>query len=365
LKVLHVLGELRASGAEVMLMSAVPLMGEAGITTIVLSTGGLQGQYAQNYEHAGVKVLHLPFAKSPAFAMAYFRLLRRERPEVVHIHTERANAALAVLSCLAGVRRVVRTIHNVFTFRGRLRMIRIVERGLLRRLGVRHISIGPSVEQNELVELRNPTTRIDNWLGAKFRPPSFEERQATRERLEFADDALAITSIGNCSRVKNHAAILSALPAVARATQRPTVYLHVGSGDEEVSERELARELPSSVEVRFLGTITDVRPLLWASDIFCMPSQYEGLSVAALEALACGVPAVLSDVPGLKDTYAASPSVLFVPPTAEGVFEGIHALLARPPERVRVAAMDAAMAVRAKHAVSSQVSKLIAVYHDD
>src|SRR5690606_26442738 len=121
----------------------------------------------------------------------------------------------------------------------------------------------------------NPTLRIDNWLGPEFRPPSLEERSAARAGYQLADDALVIASIGNCSKVKNHGAILEALPAIVGATHRPVVYLHAGSGDEEAHERELARELLLSAEVRFLGTVRDVRPMLWAADVFCMPSLHE------------------------------------------------------------------------------------------
>src|SRR5690606_20470586 len=113
----------------------------------------------------------------------FWRLLRRKRPDVVHIHTERANAALGLITRLAGVRTVVRTIHSVFEYTGGLRIVRAGERSLLRSLGVQHIAIGTAVERNELLRLRNPTTRIENWIGARFRPPSADEAGRARSGL--------------------------------------------------------------------------------------------------------------------------------------------------------------------------------------
>lgn len=327
MRVLHVLGELRPSGGEVMLRDAVETLREHGVETIVLSTGDHRGAFANEYQRLGVETLHLPFSKSMRFAMQYFELVRRLEVEVVHIHTERANAVLGLTSRIAGA-RVVRTIHSIFSYTGRLRAIRTMERAILRAAGVQHVAIGPSVEQNERQRLRNPTQRVDNWIGPRFRPPSAVERAEARAIYGLNSDAVAITSIGNCSPVKNHGVLLEALPTVANGVGRPIVYLHAGSGVDEADERLLADEIASpGIEVRFLGSVADVRPLLWATDVYCMPSLYEGVGIAALEALACGVPSVLANVSGLQDVHGPAPNVRFVEPSAASLASGLLELL--------------------------------------
>lgn len=361
MRVLNVLGELRLSGGEIMLRDAINALRAHDVEPIVLSTGECIGTFANEYRRRGVETLHLPFSRSLRFACDFWKLVQGLDVEVVHVHTERANAVLCLIARLAGV-RVVRTVHSVFSYTGRLRLMRMMERAILRGVGVQHISIGPSVEENELVRLRNPTQRVDNWVGPEFRPPSADERADARKQHALSEDTIAITTIGNCSTVKNHGALLEALPSVATGVNQPVTYLHAGSGANEAGERAAADFLGAGVEVRFLGSVADVRSLIWASDIFCMPSLYEGLGIAALEALACGIPAVLSDTPGLRDVHAPSPSVKFVTPTKAGVLEGVLNLISADPMAVTSAAENASRAIRERHSVVSQTTKLIAVY---
>src|SRR5690606_11410291 len=159
----------------------------------------------------------------------------------------------------------------------------------------------------------------------------------------------------NCSDVKNHEAVLRALEEVSRATGRPFVYLHAGYGPAESKERQLAARLPAErVEVRFLGTVRNVRPVLWASDIYCMPALYEGMSISALEALACGVPAVLSCVPGLVDVAEPSDAVRFVEPTPRGVAAGILETLSTL-DAAKAAAVKLASRVKAERSLETSV----------
>lgn len=310
-----------------MLRDAINEFRAQGFVPVILSTGDRIGDFATAFQERGAEVHHVPFRKSPMFALEFAGLVRSTGADVVHLHTERANFALGVMVRLTR-KRALRTVHSVFSYTGVLRTARTLERALLRAFGVVHVAIGPSVERNELTRLRNPTTRVDNWIGARFRPPSDEERARSRTEFGVGAEQLVLTTVGNCSRVKNHEALLRALPAVARSVQRSIVYLHAGTGADEANERSLADSMGSDlIDVRFLGTVSDVLPLLWASDVFCMPSLYEGAPIAALEALACGVPAVLADVDGLRDVHPPGPSVVFVAPRPECIAEAIGSLL--------------------------------------
>jgi glycosyltransferase involved in cell wall biosynthesis len=107
-----------------------------------------------------------------------------------------------------------------------------------------------------------------------------------------------ILSIGNCEPVKNHEELLKAL---AQIQEIPFLYLHVGREKEGCPERQLAKSLGIEGRIRFLGYLEDILPVLHATDIYVMPSLREGFSVAAIEALGAGLPAVFTDVPGLQD----------------------------------------------------------------
>lgn len=333
MRVLHVLDELRPSGAEVCLRVAAPLWAAHGVQCEILSLGAALGPYAPVLEAAGYRVTHLPQDPFRRFLPAYLRLVRGY--DVVHVHVERANFYNALAARAAGVGRIVLSVHNVFGFTGGLRLERRVQRALLRRAGVRFLSVSASVREAELANFANPTTQIDNWYDdVGVVPPTPAERAAARARLGLAEGELAVVTIGNCSPVKNHGAALRALDGT------PATLLHVGLEEPGEPERKLAADLGITDRVRFLGRVDDVVGVLAAADVALMPSRWEGMSIAALECLAAGLPALFADVPGLRDFRALGVPVEWVAPEPASIAGGLG----------RVAALDLAERRRRGHA---------------
>ena len=326
LRVLHVLSELKPSGAETMLVAAAPLFQAAGIVLEVLSTGAATGLYAKHFEAAGYQLHHLPFSRSPRFFSRVRRLMQAGQYDVIHLHIEAANFWYGLMACSVRPPIVLRTIHNAFAFTGNLRWRRGMQRRLLHWLGVRHVSISASVRDTELQHYRLPTTLIWNWYDSlRFAATSPEARAFARERLGFDQHDFVIASIGNCSKVKNHTAIIEAL-ALLPAEERP-VYLHAGIEESGQPERLLAKNLGVSEYTRFLGGLDDVLPLLQAADAFIMPSLYEGFGISAIEALATGLPALFTDCPGLRDLREQFPSLIYTQADARSVAKGLQQLI--------------------------------------
>jgi len=303
MRVLHILNAVEHSGAEVMIRQAAPDLLALGVETVVLATGENLGAYEARMKSAGVPILELPFSKSPAFALRLWRVIRGGAFRVVHVHTERASFWLEVIARLAGVGRVVRTVHSSFSFDGALRFRRSFQRRIASQvLGVRYVFISADVAQNEQTRFGTRGTLVNNFVDEReYRPPQDGvERAAARSAMGVAPDEFAIVSVGRCSPVKRHGDIVRALRLLTDVGVKVR-YLHVGDGPEGDSELTLAGELDLVDRVSFLGVLDDPRTALIAGDAFAMPSEYEGLGIAALEAAACGLPLVLYDSPGLRE----------------------------------------------------------------
>jgi glycosyltransferase involved in cell wall biosynthesis len=219
---------------------------------------------------------------------------------------------------MASVPSVVRTVHNVFPFHGWLWLRRYIGRRILRILGVKNISISGSVKRTELERYSNPTELIPNWFeDAKYIPPTEAQRASCRSALGIDDDTFVSISVGGCWEYKNHPAILRALKQIENS--RDLLYFHVGMEDAKRSEFLLAQELGLDGIVRFTGIIPDILPYLHAADVFLMPSLWEGFGCAAIEAMGCGLPTVLSDVPGLSDFKATCPEIRWVDCTPDSI----------------------------------------------
>ena len=332
LRVLHVLAELKPSGAETMLVAAAPLFRASGVEAEVLSTGAVPGSFAERFRQAGYRVHHLPFSRSPGFLLKERSLMRAGQYDVIHLHCEQANFYHGLAAWSAGPNIILRTIHNAFAFTGNLRWRRGIQRRLLHTLGIRHVSISSSVKETEVHCYGLPTTLVWNWYDSfRFVATTPSTRAAARASFDLRENDFAIVSIGNCSDVKNHASLIRAMAQLSPA-ERP-IYLHVGVEETDRPERKLAQELEIQDRTRFLGLMHDVLPILQAADAFVMPSLYEGFGIAAIEALATGLPALFADVAGLRDFRPDFPHLVYTGTSVEEIAEGLLVLIRMPSEQ--------------------------------
>ena len=317
--VVHVLGELRRSGAEMMLVSAASQFDNLGVNGRVISiSASSDTNVVQEFEQSGYPVIHIPLSGLGGvygFIKAYRSELRSIGIGCVHVHPERASILTCLVPRIMGI-GVIRTVHSNFSFEGFLKLRKRCERLILRLAGVRTAAISTSVQANEIARFLNPCDVVLNWYDeARFVPPTQPARDSARAALSLASGRPAVAVVGNCSSVKNHELIFQALAALPQES-RP-VLLHVGEGESTTDEKQLCARLEVGDDVIFLGSLRNVLPILDASDAFAMPSLYEGLGIAAIEALATGLPILVSDTPGLLDLAqlfdAATPVDLSVP----------------------------------------------------
>jgi UDP-glucose:(heptosyl)LPS alpha-1,3-glucosyltransferase len=118
-----------------------------------------------------------------------------------------------------------------------------------------------------------------------------EHRTRLRAELGIGEDAPVILFVGSGFERKGIPALLNAF---ARAKRQDSRLLIVGRDRKEQAMRDLAARLGLTDRVRFLGGLKDVRPYYGTADCFALPTIYDPMPNAALEALACGVPVVTS-----------------------------------------------------------------------
>jgi len=346
MKVLHILNELKPSGAETMLLSA------AGIWTAcseqhILSTGAQEGEFAPILRAAGYHVDHLPFAKSARFFRELGRFMVRGQYDVLHLHTERAFLwyALAARFDCGSRLKIVRTVHHLFRFDGLFRIRRMLERQIAKQfLGVTFLSNSPSGKRNELRRFRMDNPLAPNWYDSgRFVPPSPGQREKARQSCGFDEKKTVFLSLGGNWGYKNYDKIIEALPLVA--PEQRILFVQIGVQGEGSPLEVLAEKLGVSGQIRCAGVVEDALPYLHAADVFLMPSSEEGFGVAAVEAMACGLPAILSDVEALCDFREYVPGIRYIRPTATEIASAIDEFCSMSPEARRKRGLEQAHSV--------------------
>jgi glycosyltransferase involved in cell wall biosynthesis len=189
----------------------------------------------------------------------------------------------------------------------------------------------------------------------RFRPPTVSEREHARSELGLAAEDIAVGAVGMIEPRKGLRYLIEAMallradaeeagPAdesgrviVPISSHHRGIRCFIAGGGTLADEigAQISRERLGDV-VRLMGMIDDSRALLWALDIFVMPSLQEGLGVAALEAMACGLPVIASGVGGLADAVVDRATGIQVPAGDANVIAHAIARVAVEPE-LRVA----------------------------
>lgn len=127
------------------------------------------------------------------------------------------------------------------------------------------------------------------------------------EEISADESSRLLLSVGELSDRKNHSVTIKALSQI----NDERVHLIIaGRGEKEEELRSLAKELGVEGRVHLLGFRTDIAELMKSADIFVFPSLQEGLPVALMEAMACSLPSVCSEIRGNVDLVDAEQGVL-------------------------------------------------------
>lgn len=162
---------------------------------------------------------------------------------------------------------------------------------------------------------------VRNGITLQATAAGRDYRSALCRELGLPLDAMLCLTVGRMTEQKGYHYLLRAVKDVV--AQVPGAYfLWAGSGSLEYGLREEAAALglykandsDHGDRIRFLGRRSDVPALMAASDLFVLPSLFEGLPIAVLEAMSCGLPVVATDVTGTREAVQDGVSGRLVPP---------------------------------------------------
>jgi glycosyltransferase involved in cell wall biosynthesis len=340
LRVLHVISYMGRGGAEMGILKLIAGLGEE-FEHRICTTRGFDADFVRSSFSekkmyvAGNSDLKLQF---PLFRLA--RIMRQYRPHIVHSRNWGAMEAVAAAK-LAGVPVVVHSEHGyeVDMFAG-LPM----RRRLFRRAAYAKADAIFAVTR----ELRDFHSR-QAWI----RP---ERMGAMRKELGLPEKSFVVGAVGRLVPIKDHRTLLRAAALVSAAGVDVRVLL-VGSGPEREGLQSQATG-PLEGRVCFAGDSSRVPDMLNAMDVFVLPSLNEGMSNTLLEAMACGLPVLATNVGGNPEIIENDVNgCLFTPGDAEWLADKLK-LLARDPNLIH----QLGTAARNRAIESFSLSRMLETY---
>ena len=296
LKILQVINNLQPAGAEVLLSLVAPAVKNRGVDIEVATLYKYPHRHLRDtLAQSGVVIhsLDASFRYDLRILWALKKLVDRGGYDVVHAHLFPAMYWTAFARPKSG--KLIATEHNIFNRRIRSAFFLPIERFIYGRYDA-IVCVSRDVLtalSRHLPAFRSRMCIIYNGIRLeRYR----EAKPVGKSSLGIPEAAPVCGMVARFQKQKDHKTVIDAAMLVPG--------LHVvfaGQGELEQEMRKYAYAKGMDTRIHFLGYRSDVPSLLKICDVYVQSSYYEGFGIAAAEAMACGVPVIVSDVGGLNE----------------------------------------------------------------
>jgi glycosyltransferase involved in cell wall biosynthesis len=326
-RIVRIIARLNVGGPAKHVVWLTSALQDANYRSLLVTGSVPPGEEDMSYfaDEAGVTPLYIPEMSreiSPNDVVTVwkiFRLLLRERPDIVHTHTAKAGSVGRVAGflyrwltpgTLIGRPRSCKFVHTYhghvfhsYYGRGLTRMFLTIERLLARLVTDRLIvvseqqgaEIGNDFRVGRQGQIKVIPLGLDLQVFANYAP----RRARFRQELGVDDETVLVGIVGRLTEIKNHQLFLN---SVARLKERRRMrFVVIGDGSLRQSLEEQARSLGLETEVIFAGGRKDPEYFYPALDIVALTSRNEGTPLTLIEAMANARPVVATSVGGVVD----------------------------------------------------------------
>jgi glycosyltransferase involved in cell wall biosynthesis len=179
--------------------------------------------------------------------------------------------------------------------------IRKAVNGIIYRLAEKVLAVSQEIKEVVLKQYRLKDSKIIVVKNGIVFEDKLSKSAEMEKEFFYSANKLKIIAVGRLVGLKGYDVLVKAAAEIVDQGFEDFLVLIAGEGEERIRLDELICRLKLQNFVRLLGLRQDVLTLMKFSDIFVMSSHYEGLSIAMIEAMACGLPIIASNAPGLNE----------------------------------------------------------------
>lgn len=311
MRILHIIESLDFGGAEKVTVSLANALADShDVAICCLKRVGALGTEVDGR----IRVFCLDKGEGNDYRLPWrlARLIRKETFNVVHTHNWAVFLEGGLGGWLGGAPRLVHTVHGPYIdyppswrSRAKIALRHRLERGLARRFH-RIVTVSDAIGGYVRQEIRLPAERLMTIHNGIPAVPANPAPRPERRQITFM-------TVGRLAAVKNHAMMLRAFQKLAASNAEARLII-VGDGPERSALEGFVHDQDMENRVQFRGFLNNVDELLREADVFVLTSRYEGISIALLEAMRAGLPAIGTAVGGVPETLLDGKTGILVPP---------------------------------------------------
>lgn len=305
--IIHVIGAFAAGGAEHFVVDLTTALSRLGPSVGLLVLSSREDAAGAEMKQK-LELRRIPYLCGPTHIVRlrsllwYTNRMREIRPKIVHLHTPNTELAHFL------ARKVFRASHHIFRtiHSTNIRPNPLHRAAIHGNRAFLSIACCGAVEERYGPEIAGEIVTIRNGVDFDWPVQTEKQRFYHRTQLRLAHDRCHFVNVGRQSgntladAPKGHDVLIRSWRQAGLGSQGCELHL-IGSGNLRPKLEGLAA---GDGSIRFHGIRSDVRQWLLASDCFVMPSRWEGLPIAAIEALGTGLPCVFADIPSLRGLHA-------------------------------------------------------------
>lgn len=261
----------------------------------------LTGEVLVSPKNPDVELISIEMKGAKDFAKAYIKLrglVKKFKPDVVHSHMLHANIISRLLRLSIHIPNIVSTAHNVDEG-GKIPMLayRLTDRLSNISTNVSEQAVGEFIKKGAVKAGR--MIAIPNGINTNEFYFDYSFRKEKRAEL-FVEDKKLILCVGRLDKQKDYPNLFSAV-SLLKDKRKDFKVVIAGDGPHKRSLRKLIESMDLQEHIVLLGIRRDIRELMSASDIFVLPSAWEGFGLVVAEAMACERYVIATDCGGVNE----------------------------------------------------------------
>lgn len=312
-RILQVVNVMDRAGIETMLMNYYRYIDKNKVQFDFLTHRPISGEYDEEINLLGGKIFRAP-RLYPQNYINYFKYMKKffeEHKEycIIHSHIDAMSLFPLMAAKKAGIPIRISQSHSTAIPKDFKYPIKVFCKRYLCKFANKYWACGKEAAKFLFGEKRvseNSIIYVHNSIDTNKFSYNLQDRVKVRRALKINEDEFLVGHVGRFSDVKNHKFLINIFEELIKINTNSRLML-VGIGEKENYIRDLVESKGLSSKVMFMGSRSDISELLQAMDVFVLPSLYEGVPVAAIEAQAAGLVTIVSDTvtseAGITDLY--------------------------------------------------------------
>jgi len=309
-----------------------------------------------------VKILGIRSYYNPFNILRLVNLFKKVNPDILHTHTYFSNTIGRIAAKLTRIPIIITHVQN--TYWNYTKRNLFIER-LLSYFTDKIICCSDAVKDFVLgYEKISPQKVVTIYNGIAL--DKFNQSidvASFRDSLGIRDNELLIATVASLTPKKGHKYFLDSVADIVK-TYKNIKCLIVGDGPLRKELEEYVKTLSLDYYIIFTGIRNDIPNLLRAADIFVLPSLIEGLGIAAIEAMASGIPVVATNVGGLSEVVKDGISGILVPPKDSEALSGAIMSLLKDSQAAKQMGDEGHKISREKFSSKMMIRKIEGLYKE-